>query len=360
MNFFRIILWPFNPVYKFALTVRNTLFDKKTFKIGKVNIPVISVGNITVGGAGKTPLTIYILELLKKAGWKPGVLSRGYGRKSKGFVFVSDGMEFKTDVEHAGDEIYLTALECEVPAAVCEKRTEGAGKLIELTDIDSLVLDDAFQHRWIARDLDIIIFDQRFLSKTGGIEQQLLPTGNMREPFTSVKRAHAIIINRKFSDYTGIPIPLLPYFENKLIFNSFYKAAGFCDVKSREFYPAEDFRGQKGLVVVGIANPYSFLNVLEKNDIDVSNKLIFRDHKNYTIKEIEKIRKEFYSTNSHSVITTAKDAVKLMRFAKELDDIDIYFLRIEIVFDEQKRFDEFIINKIRSSLSATDNKTEVN
>lgn len=358
MSVFRIILWPFNPAYKFALSVRNALFDKQTFKSGKVNVPVVSVGNITVGGAGKTPLTIYILELLKRAGRKPGVLSRGYGRKSKGFVFVSDGKEFKTDVEQAGDEIYLTALECEVPAAVCEKRIDGAKGLLKHAKIDSIVLDDAFQHRWIARDLDIIIFDQRFLSKVGGIEQQMLPTGNMREPFTSVKRAHAVIINRKFSDYMGIPIPLLPYFENKLIFNAFYKASGFFDVKSREFYSVEEFRGQKGLVVVGIANPYSFLNVLEKNDIDISNKLIFRDHKNYTIKEVEKIRKEFYSTNSHSVITTAKDAVKLMRFAKELDDIDIYFLRIEIVFDEQEKFDEFVLNKL-SSFNTTDNKTEV-
>ncbi len=266
----------------------------------------------------------------------------------------------KVGVETSGDEIYLTSLECGVPAAVCEKRIDGAKGLIKNADIKSLVLDDAFQHRWIHRDIDVIIFDQRFLGKIGGMEQQLLPAGNMREPFTSIKRADAVVINRKFSEYESIPINLLPYFENKLIFNAFYKASGFFDVKNHESYPAADFRGQKSLVVVGIANPYSFLNVLEKSEIDISNKLTFRDHKDYTLKEVELIRKEFYSTNSHSVLTTAKDAVKLMQYAKELDDIDIYFLRIEIDFDEKKKFDEFILNKLNSTFNLTDNKTEVN
>ncbi|MGE5682228.1 MAG: tetraacyldisaccharide 4'-kinase [Bacillota bacterium] len=349
MLFLRIILFPLTPVYKFMIGFRNFLFNKGIFKSTKVNAKVISIGNITVGGSGKTPAVNLLVNILKNRGYKTGVLSRGYGRKSKGYRLVSDENEIKVPVSISGDEIYLTAAECKVPSAVCENRVEGAGRFLSEADIDVIVLDDAFQHRWIYRDLDILIFDQSFLARMGGMDQNLLPVGLMREPFKSIKRADTVIINRKFSDLSYLPLPLRPYFEGKKIFTGFYKASGIFDVKNHQHYQICEFEGQKSLVVSGIAWPQSFLNVLKQNNINTENQLFFTDHKDYGVKDVQAIRRKFYSTNSHCVLTTQKDAVKLSGFAKELDDIDIYYLKIDLEIDDKTGFEDFIINRIASS-----------
>jgi tetraacyldisaccharide 4'-kinase len=311
-----------------------------------MNVKIISIGNLTVGGSGKTPLTIMLTKYFKSAEKKVGVLSRGYGRKSKGYKLVSDSAEILTTVGEAGDEIFLVANECKVPTAVSEKRVEGVTQFINDVDLELVILDDAFQHRWIDRDVDLLIIDQKFLSNVNSIDQRQLPLGSMREPFESIERADAIIINRKFSTKIGIPYRLKKYFDDKGTYFCHYEVSGIFDVKNNKEYSTKDFEGQQSLVVCGIAKPKSFLRILERNKIDIKNKLIFTDHKNYTLKEIEKIRKAFYDTNSYSVLTTQKDAVKLMEYSKELDDIDIYFLKVELEIENQNDFLESLNNKV--------------
>ncbi len=337
---------PLAVIYFYIIKVRNYLFDKGVFPIRKVNAKVISIGNLTVGGSGKTPAVIYIANTLKEAGAKVGILSRGYRRKSHGFLLVSDGNKIKTQVKICGDEIYLTAEECRVPCAVAERRVNGARKFIHSTNINTIVLDDAFQHRWIHRDLNVLIFDQRFVKVAGRFEQKLIPLGSMRESFSAIERADVIIINRKFSEKTTVPPKLKKYFEGKPIYYAYYKAKGFLDVKDHQYYPIEEFTGQKSLVICGIAQPYSFVKILTQNKIDAKNRMIFPDHKNYTSKEVQLIRKNFYDTNSYSVITTQKDAVKLTQYGKELDDIDIYYLKIELDIEDKDEFNNLLIKKI--------------
>ena len=345
MILLKILLYPLTPVYLLVIKLRNLFFDKNIFKSKKVNAKVISVGNITVGGSGKTPLVIYLAGLLKNSNRKVGVLSRGYGRKSSGYKLVSDGQTILTTVRESGDEIYHTVLECKVPAAVSEDRVIGAVRLIEETGIDTIVLDDAFQHRWIKRDLDLVVIEQRFLTGSNFFVNNLLPTGNLREPYAGLQRADAIVINRKFSEQMEIPADRKKYFEGKKIFNARYSAIGFVDIIKTEEYSLEEFDGQKSLVVSGIANHVSFLNVLLQTNVDTSNKMIFKDHKDYTLKEVQQIRKEFYASNSHSVVTTEKDAVKLMNFAKELDDMDIFYLKIKLEIDNEELFRKFLLEK---------------
>jgi tetraacyldisaccharide 4'-kinase len=344
LKLLRLIFFPLVPVYALVIKLRNLFFDKNVFKSKGVNAKVISVGNITIGGSGKTPLVIYIAELLKNSGKKIAVLSRGYGRKSRGYKLISDGEKIFTEVQESGDEIYHTVLECKVPAAVCENRVYGAKQLIKDTNVDFIVLDDAFQHRWIKRDEDIVITEQRFLSGNDFFIHNMLPTGNMREPFLALQRSDVIVVNRKFSDEEKIPEKRRKYFNGKEIFTAYYKAISFVDIVKKDEYKLEGFEGQKSLVVSGIANPYSFLNALSQTSVDTSNKLIFRDHKNYSQKEVQRIRKSFYSTNSHSVVTTEKDAVKLMKFSKELDDIDIFFLKIKLVVDDGASFRKYLLS----------------
>jgi len=342
MNFLKVILYPFIPVYAFIIWLRNFLFDENIFKSRSVKAKVFSVGNITFGGSGKTPVTIYLTSLLKRGGHKVGVLSRGYGRKSSGYVFVSDGNKFHATVDKTGDEIYHTALDCSVPAAVSENRVKGAERLIADTRVNTIVLDDAFQHRWIKRDADILVIDQRFLTEDHFFINNLLPTGIMREPFSSVKRADVVIINRKFMEKKENPDNRKKYFEGKRIFTGYYKALSFFDLKHSTELSLEEFQGQKSLVVSGIATPFSFLNILRQTKVDTQNKLIFKDHKRYNYNDVQRIRQLFYSTNSHSVVTTEKDAVKLSKFAREMDDIDIYYLKIKFSLDDEEAFKGFI------------------
>ena len=342
MNFLRIILYPLVPVYAFIIWLRNFLFDKNVLKSKSVNAKVFSVGNITVGGSGKTPVSIYLANLLKRKGSKVGVISRGYGRKSKGYLLVSDGKKILTTVDKSGDEMYHTVLDCSVPAAVAENRVKGAEKLISDTGVDTIILDDAFQHRWIKRDADLLVIDQNFLREKNFFTQNLLPTGVMREPLSSIKRADAIIINRKFMEKKPILDEPRDFLAGIKIFTGFYKAISFFDLKSNTELSLEEFQGQKSLVVSGIASPVSFLNILKRTKVDTQNKLIFKDHKRYTYNDIQRIRQLFYSTNSHSVVTTEKDAVKLTQFSRELDDIDIYYLKIKFLLDDEDSFNGFI------------------
>jgi tetraacyldisaccharide 4'-kinase len=318
------------------------LFDKNILKSRSVDAKVLAVGNITVGGSGKTPVTIYLANLLKRKGLKIGILSRGYGRKSKGYLLVSDGKKILTTVDKSGDEIYHTVLDCSVQAAVAENRVKGAERLIKDTGINTIVLDDAFQHRWIKRDFNILVIDQNFLTEDNFFTHNLLPTGAMREPLSSIKRADAIIINRKFMDKKQISLEHSKLLEGLKLFTGFYKAISFFDLKLKTELSLEEFQGQKSLVVSGIASPVSFLNILKQTKVDTQNKLIFKDHKSYTFNDIQRIRRLFYSTNSHSVVTTEKDAVKLTQFSRELDDIDIYYLKIKFILDDEDSFNGFI------------------
>ncbi|HSD64322.1 MAG TPA: tetraacyldisaccharide 4'-kinase [Ignavibacteriaceae bacterium] len=345
----KLTLYPFVPVYAFVISLRNWFFNKNIFKEKSVGAKIISVGNISVGGTGKTPLVIALTNLLKKNGKNVGVLSRGYRRNTRGYLLVSDGKSILAPVDNCGDEIFITAMECRTPAAVSEKRAKGAQQLIEDTAVDTIVLDDAYQHRWISRDINLLVFEQRFLTEEDFFKKNLLPTGMMREPFSSINRADAVIINRKFTPKEEIPVKYNKYFENKKIFTAYYKAIGFVDVKKNESYGLEDFRDQRSLVVSGVANPFSFINILTQSKIDTSNQMIFRDHKNYSNKEVQEIRKKFYSTNSHSVVTTEKDAVKLTQYSKELDDIDIFFLKIELRMDKENEFEDFIFSGINKN-----------
>ncbi len=313
-------------------------------KESKVDVPVFSIGNITVGGTGKTPMVIYVTKLLKNAGYNPGILSRGYGRDTKGYQLVSKEDKPLMDVTGCGDEIYLATDECGVPAAVSEKRVPGARKLLADTGVDSIVLDDAFQHRWIKRDMNILLFDQRFLIKKRSAERTLLPLGIMRETFSSVRRADVVVINRKFSEKKEISDNVMKHLRKKELYYANYKISGMFDVKDHHRFEFEEFVGQKSVVVCGIAKPHSFLKILEDNNIDIKNRFLFGDHKYYTHQEIQQIRKLFYESNANCVITTQKDAVKLTHFARELDDIDIYYLGIDVELSNQENFNEKIIN----------------
>lgn len=351
MRYFRFMLFPLTPVYIAVVKLRNFLFDKGILKQTKVSVPVISVGNLTVGGTGKTPFTIFLAKLLKEAGKKPAILSRGYGRKQRGYILVSDGKNILATTDAAGDEIVQTVQETGLPAAVCEKRVEGAGKLIEAVHPDVILLDDGFQHRYLNRDINILLFDQRFITETSNFCRRSLPAGEMREPLTGMDRADIIFINRKFRKEANVPEWFKVRAGNTPVFTAGYRPLGLADVRNHKYYPAAEFEGQRSLMVCGIAEPGSFITALEELNIKILKQIVFKDHAEYTLEEVQEIRKQFYASNSDSVITTQKDAVKLTHFARELDDIDIYYLHIELYADDEQGFREIILKKLKPGVS---------
>jgi tetraacyldisaccharide 4'-kinase len=311
-NKLKIFTIPFVLIYDLFTRLRNLLYDAGIFRAKNVNSTIISVGNISVGGSGKTPLTMWIAEYLLSEGKTAAVLSRGYKRQSKGFVLVSDGRDIKTDVVTAGDEPFLMAAELEgIPVAVCEDRVAGAKKLIEIFSPDIIVLDDAFQHRRINRDLNVLIINERDI-ETG---MKIFPVGTLRESKNALKRADLILLNGDFPE-PGIKCD-----------GSFrLKCSSVRDINKNEFDP-----GNKSFIAFcGLANNRSFFSLLSLNGIRVIHSVEFRDHHFYKMQDYEYLTDKMEDLKADAFITTEKDFVKLDK--EFTNKNNVLFLTVEIDF----------------------------
>ena len=297
----RSLLFPLAAVYGIIVTLRNYCYDYGLLKISKATMPVISVGNITVGGTGKTPMTIHLTKEAKARGLKPGIVSRGYGRESQGLQIVHDGCEFKGTVENSGDEPYLMAsLLKDVPVVVSENRVDGAERLIQDYDVDLIILDDAFQHRKIHRSVDIILMNASEKSSA----YYMLPMGFLREPFSNIRRADYIFVTK--GDRKNIPPKVDRYVDNYIESNISYQLKIYMDGKlvDSEIPEFELF------AFCGIAHPQLFFDSIRSYGIRVSNLSSFSDHVSYDKKINSKIL-ESMSSEEKGLITTEKDLVKL-------------------------------------------------
>ena len=297
---------PFLFIYAIIIWLRNYFYDKKWLKVIDFNKPIISVGNISTGGTGKTPLVIYIAKLLIKNNKIPAVISRGYGRKSKGLRVVHDGNKIINNSEVSGDEPFLIAQTINIiPVIVAENRVKGINYLIDKFEFDVIIMDDGFQHRAVKRNLDIITIS----AQDPIANYKLLPIGNLREPLKKIYRADCIIytktdnykipdIHYKIKDYIklkyllSISKPLLMKFEN-----GNYK---------KTLLPEEPV-----VVFCGIADPGSLILSINKLSIKIKNKYFFNDHQFYNEKKINKLIKQIKINQTNSILTTQKDLVKL-------------------------------------------------
>jgi tetraacyldisaccharide 4'-kinase len=293
-----VLLLPFSLIYGIITGTRNWLYDTGILKQHRVNCKVISVGNITVGGTGKTPTVIFLAEWLVQQGLKVAVLSRGYGRHSKGTVVVSDGKRTLVNVNESGDEPQLISKRVSnVPVVVDEDRIRGANKAIELFAPDVLVLDDAFQHRRIFRDVNILLFKR--VPVWGN--SFLLPAGPLRESRRAIKRADILWSN----------------FDNQKNFAKPFIQAQIKPSSIRLFNGKELNKKSSGdtfLAFSGIANPKQFHTTCEKLNLNIISLITFKDHHNYTAKDIDSINNKADELGATWIITTEKDLVKLVHF----------------------------------------------
>ncbi len=343
-------------IYGFIVFVRNKLFDWKILKEKQYDIHIISVGNITVGGTGKTPHIEYLISILRN-NYKIAVLSRGYKRKTSGFLIATHHSTHK-DI---GDEPLQIKLKFpEVMVAVDESRRRGIRKLMALKEKpDIILLDDAFQHRYVKPSLSIMLTDfNRPVYK-----DMMLPAGRLREPFNNMARANIIVMTKCPMDLKPIDIRIITHELNiypyqTLLFTTveygdLVSLFNKKDLFSREEMPIRCIAGKKVLMVTGIANPMPMQKELEKYTEWVQV-LKFPDHHDFTTDDIKRIEQKFNEINEPDSITivTEKDAVRLLERNDLSDPLkrSLFYLPIQIAFisaEEKLQFNDKIKRHVR-------------
>jgi len=340
-----IALSPLGALYRAAVTARSAGYRTKFLKTHRVSVPVISVGNITVGGTGKTPLVQWLAEHLANRGRKVCILTRGYRRdNAKNQVVVSDSERVLSDVAHSGDEaIMLAESLIGKSAVICNAdRVAAANWAIENLDSNVLLLDDGFQHRRLARDLDIVAIDATNPFGNG----RLLPAGILREPIQNLNRADCVVLTRTSDERATDLTERIRRVTNAPIFQSRTKLAGIFRLDSKESARGINELDQPLAAFCGIGNARAFFQELRVAGLDVRDEHAFRDHYKYSQDDINRLTEGAHAKGAQALITTAKDAVKLQSFDFQLP---CYVVEIEVETSDETNLLALVENAIATS-----------
>ena len=345
-------LLPLSWLYGLGVGFRNMLFEIGILKSRSFTVPVISVGNITVGGTGKTPHVEYLIQLLKDR-TKVAVLSRGYKRKSHGFV-LADGSSTVSDI---GDEPYQMKTKFpDITLAVDKKRTRGIDNLTTgeyVKDIDVILLDDAFQHRYVKPGINILLVDYHRLI----IYDTLLPAGRLREPVKSKDRADIVIVTKCPKDLKPMEfrvitkaMKLYPY---QQLFFSTHEFGALRLVFGEDQKPLTSLAEQNVLLLTGIASPEQMLTELQTYAKAVTP-MAFSDHHAFSKKDVERINETFSALPSPKlIVTTEKDETRLLQVEGLSDEVKrhLYVLpiKIQILLEQEEAFNQSIISYVRKN-----------
>lgn len=353
----KLFLYPLSWLYGLAVFLRNRAYDLNILKSTEFDVPVISIGNITVGGTGKTPHVEYLVNLLKD-NYVVATLSRGYKRKTKGFRLV----ETDSTALEAGDEpLQIKNKFPNVTVAVCEKRVPGVERLLKEDGNsipDVVLLDDAFQHRRITPGINILLIDYNRQIKG----DKLLPVGRLREGVYQMRRANIIIFTKCPDEVTPImrrilanDVGLLPY--QKLYFTKL-EYGKLMPVFSANKMDEDFYDGKKYsvLLVTGIASPKLIHKYLSKYTENIKT-VDFPDHHSFSAQDIQRIEKAFEDLPGENkiIITTEKDSMRFKDnelLSKEIRNA-MYFLPVKVEFLEQekKSFNKKILNYVGENKS---------
>jgi tetraacyldisaccharide 4'-kinase len=292
----------------------------------------VSVGNITVGGTGKTPLVIAIAEEAKKRKLRTCVLTRGYRGKVKGPVIVSIGKGPLTSWEEAGDEPFLMS-ENVKGAWIIKDSNRYRGGLVA-GGVDLFLLDDGYQHWRLQRDLDILVIDSTDPFGKG----RLLPLGRLREPLSEMKRAGMILINKARERNMAIEDTIRKFNPAAPIFYSHYRIEGLIDTAGRCF-PLNELRGRKIFAFSGIGSPQDFLTTLRGVSASPISSLSFKDHHHYSEQDLKRIIKKAEKVEAEIIITTEKDMVKIRDMEIIQEDKKFFALKISLEITDKKFYD---------------------
>lgn len=344
-RFAKNLLLPVSLGYGGAVWVRNKLFDKNILRSASFNFPVICVGNLAVGGTGKTPMTEYLVRLLKQE-FIVATLSRGYKRKTRGFAIATN----ETTAVEIGDEpMQLHIKFPDVTVAVAEERIVGIPQLLhEKPKTQVIILDDAFQHRAIKAGLNILLTDYQHLYT----RSLPLPSGNLRDVKSSSKRAHIIVVTKcdsgmSDSEKQDVIKEIGPQQHQTVYFAGIEYGTPYHMFTGEQ----KQLNSSEGVVLVcGIANPASLEKELARK-VSKPQILTFKDHHIFDTADLKHIKQAFANMKQEQkiILTTEKDAVRLIKFKKEMVGLPIYVIpmRHKILFDESDRFEKQVILFVR-------------
>lgn len=335
------LLSPLGILYGRVMETRNALYDRGVLKAYSLGAKTISVGNLTTGGTGKTPLVALIAEILAENGEKVCILTRGYGRENpRERVLVSDGETVLADARTGGDEPVELARKLIGKAVVVADadRVAAANWVKGKFGITAFILDDGFQHRRANRNLDIVCIDATNPCGNG----RILPAGTLRESFKSLKRADAIVITRadQVAETNHLEKRLRRRNLDALIFIASTKIVRFVSLEEFPARPQSEI-GFPLLGFSGIGNPQNFFRSLKDGGLEISGTETFRDHHRYKQADVEGLERRALQLGARGLITTAKDAVKLsdLKF-----DLPCYVALTETVIDDLEAFRAVVLS----------------
>jgi len=342
----RYILLPFSFLYEGIISIRNKLFDRNFFRSATFDIPLICIGNLSLGGTGKTPMVEYLVKMLRGK-YKVATLSRGYKRKTKGF-FIANENSKTSDI---GDEpMQLYKKFSGITVAVDEDRVMGIPKILnDKPETEIIILDDAFQHRQVAAGLNILLTEYNHLYTN----DYLLPAGNLRDSKVSSKRADIIIVTKCKSNLNedekkALIKELNPLQKQKIYFTKIkYETPYHLFTKEKYTIRPETLV----FLICGIANPQKIEEeIISKG---ASHKMLrFNDHHVYNSTDVKKINEEFSKIDSPTkiILTTEKDASRLLKFGNDLKSLPLFVLPMshEFLFDESSEFEKSILEFVES------------
>lgn len=343
---FRVLLLPFAILFWLAVAVRNWMYDKKIFRSTSFGLPLISVGNLSVGGTGKSPMVEYLVLHLKNR-FKVATLSRGYKRKTKGYALATEN----TTAIEIGDEPMQFFLKFpDVPVAVGEERLVAIPQLLhDHPETQAIILDDAFQHRTINAGLNILLTDYNNLFT----RDFFLPTGDLRDQRSSYKRAQLIVVTKCPPDLPqterqAIVEEINPLPHQKVFFTSISYGTPYHITKHDFCFFNEQ---TEVLLVTGIANPKPLKNYLEER-VETYYMMAYPDHYIFTLMDWRDIKKWFDGMDAGKkiILTTEKDAMRLIKFRNEIDGMPFYVLPIEhkFLFHQENEFNNEVIQFIQN------------
>jgi len=343
---FRILLIPFALLYGLIIWIRNWLYDKNFFKSTTFGLPLICVGNLSVGGTGKSPMTEYLVRRLKN-NFRVATLSRGYKRKTKGYALATP---FTTAIDIGDEPMQFHRKFPDVPVAVGEERLDAIPQLLhDKPETQVIILDDAFQHRAIKPGFNIL------LTECGNLYTRdfFLPTGDLRDTRKSSKRAHVILItkcnaNLDEEEKDELIKEIEPLLHQHIFFTTIVYGTPF-HITQQNFTFIDD--QTEVLLITGVANPRPLKLFLEER-IHTYHMMHYSDHHIFSIDDWKDIIRRFEQIQAEKkiILTTEKDAMRLLKFDSELNNLPFYVIPIEhrFLFNEGRAFDDIVINFIQN------------
>ncbi len=328
----RPLLWPVAMLYWGVSWWRNLFYRIGFFISRRAAVPVVSIGNLSVGGTGKTPATIYVAGLLLDLGYRVGVLSRGYRRESTGTLLVADSKRILATVAESGDEPLLLARRLPgAPVVVDEDRFRGAAFMVQSCPVEVIVLDDGFQHRGLERDCDLVLLD----ATAPRSAYRIFPYGSLRESVAGLRRADLVLWTRtELSSPPDALVDRLVEYDVLQVTSRMEAQAQLQAVGAGPDLTAKELRERHIVAFCGVAQPHTFYHALMKLGLEPEEVRYFPDHHRYSATDLAQLA-ALAVDEGWVLITTEKDAVKLPPDFTALQRV--YALRVELVLDEAQR-----------------------